>query len=466
MESRPTARSRTIRLAPLLLLFGVALSCASPPSRIDRHRSPAPAFERPDSWPVVVERDAPPSTEIDEHSSLADLLRHAERVHPALEAARQRWIAAEEGITLAGALPDPRLSSRVFVEPVETRVGPQRLGLSLSQRLPWPGERTLAAGVARHLAEAERARYEETRAELLAEVEEAWYELYFLERALESIRRHEGIVTSTEEVLRARYASGEAIHADLIRAQIELGRVDDRQRRHEARRRPARTRLNVALHRPPGAPLPHPAELGEIDALPEERILRAWIEEASPAVARRRSEVEAARDAVARARYVRRPELTLGVEYIVTDHARMSGVDDSGEDPIAALVSVGLPVHADRNAAVVRQARARERAAREELALVVDRLRLRLDEELFAWHEAERRAELQEQTLLPRAHRSLEVVKTAFRAGSADFLDLLDAERTLLEFELERDRARTDRARAHARIEALVGRPLTPEVGS
>ncbi len=463
METRPTARSRTVRLAPLALLCGAALACASPPSRIDRERPPAPASRAP--RPAATEPDAPAPFEIDEGSSLADLLRHAERNHPALEAARQRVIAAEERITLAGALPDPRLSTRVFVEPVETRVGPQRLGLSLSQRLPWPGERSLSAEVARHLVGAERARLEQTRAEVRAEVEQAWYELYYLERALESIRRHEELVASTEEVLRARYAAGEAVHADLLRAQIELGRVDDRRRSHEARRRPARARLNAALHRPADAPLPDPEELAEVEALPTESRLRAWIEEASPAVARRRSEVEAARDAVARAGYVRRPELTLGLEYVVTDHARMSGVDGSGEDPIAVLVSLGLPVHADRNAAVVREARARERAARAELSLVVDRLLLRLDEELFAWHEARRRLELHEHTLLPRARRSLEVVETAFRAGSADFLDLLDAERTLLEFELERERARTDRARAHARIEALVGRPLITEEG-
>ena len=63
--------------------------------------------------------------------------------------------------------------------------------------------------------------------------------------------------------------------------------------------------------------------------------------------------------------------------------------------------------------------------------------------------------------LIPKAKESIGSTETAFRAGSASFLDLVDAERSLLEFELSFERALADRAQRLAELEMLVGRTLS-----
>ena len=62
---------------------------------------------------------------------------------------------------------------------------------------------------------------------------------------------------------------------------------------------------------------------------------------------------------------------------------------------------------------------------------------------------------------MPKAKQSIKATEAAFRAGTAGFIDLIDAERMLLEFQLAFERALTDRGNRLAEIEMLVGRELT-----
>ncbi|MDD3605166.1 MAG: hypothetical protein PHD86_08265, partial [Kiritimatiellae bacterium] len=70
---------------------------------------------------------------------LRDYLAAAARNNPELEAAFNRWKAELERIPQVRALPDPRFNYAYFVEEVETRVGPQKQRLGLSQVFPWFG---------------------------------------------------------------------------------------------------------------------------------------------------------------------------------------------------------------------------------------------------------------------------------------------------------------------------------------
>ena len=77
------------------------------------------------------------------------------------------------------------------------------------------------------------------------------------------------------------------------------------------------------------------------------------------------------------------------------------------------------------------------------------------------------REELYRTTLIPRARQSVEVARADFTAGRGDFLELIDAQRTLLEFELARERALRDGATHRADLQRLLGgapRSATREV--
>lgn len=417
--------------------------------------SPEPAAPAAD----VQQRDD--LSALDESSGLDDYRAVAAAANPGVWAAYERWQAARERPAQAGALPDPMLSYRYAIMRPQTRTGPLRQGLEVMQTLPWPGRLRLRREAANAEAEVARAAYHQQVAEVLREVDEAWYDAYFLERSIEVVRRNRELLALLEEVLRRRYASGEAEFADLIRAQLELGTLDDRLRTLTDQRRPVAARLNAALDRPAAAPLARPRTLVERSLEVSDARLSAWVQAESPELAALDREVEREAASAELARLEARPDLTFGVEWMDIGPAVTPGVEGSGEDDWIVSLSLNLPVWGGRVGAARDEARARRRAAVLSRELATRRLETETEATLYDLRDAERRVVLYRDTLLPRARQSFEAQEVAFRGGRAAWLDLLDAERTLLEFELALERARTDVAQAHSRLERLAGRPLS-----
>ncbi len=393
-------------------------------------------------------------------ATVSDYLAYAALHSPALEAAFNRWRAAAEAPTEARSLPDPKLTYQRFIREVETRAGPQRNALQIAQMFPWFGTLDLRARAADQAAQAARQRYEAAKLALFQRVRSAHAEYYYLARAIEIARENAALLSGLEEIVRTRYRHNLAGHPDLIRLQVELGKVEDRVRSLADMRAAAVAALAAAAGLPVGTDLPVPRELA--DARPElkDAQLIAWAMAGSPAlkgddaeIARRKSEVGLARKAYW-------PDVTLGVKWIDTSHSVGGMPIDDGKDPVIAMLSVSLPIWRDKLEAGVRRSRYLELAAVKARADRADRLAADVSAAAFRARDARAKIDLYRRLLVPRATESLKAVTAAFSAGKADFRDLIDAQRVLLEFRLIQARARADYAQHVAALEALVGRQL------
>jgi len=403
------------------------------------------------------ERQALP--ELTKASKLSDYLAYAALNSPRLEAAFYRWKAALERIPQVRSLPDPRFQYAWFLSEVEPRGGAQRQKFGLSQTFPWFGKLKLRGSVAFERAEAERARYEAAKLALFRRVREAWYEYYYLSKATAVVGENVVLLKRLEQVVRTKYKTAGAGQSDLIRVQVELGKLDDRRRTLLDLRGPLSARLDAALGRPAGAPLPWPREIPEEELRESDAEIVARLRGVNPELRALAAEAAAGKAAVRLARREGLPDITLHAEYAETNEAIVSTFD-SGKDAVAVGFSINLPLWRGKYRAAPREARARLRASETKLR---DR-EVSLDAEvrmaLYAFRDAKRRIDLYRYTLIPKGQQSLSVTEAAFRADKASFLDLIDAQRTLLEFRLSYERALADHARALARLEALVGSEL------
>jgi outer membrane protein TolC len=76
---------------------------------------------------------------------------------------------------------------------------------------------------------------------------------------------------------------------------------------------------------------------------------------------------------------------------------------------------------------------------------------------VYAMRNAQRQAELFEQRILPAAQQTLDSSRQAYGAGTVGFVELVDAQRTLLDVRLMIAEAKIERERQLAQIEALAG---------
>jgi outer membrane protein TolC len=356
-------------------------------------------------------------------ASLELFLRYAALNNPNLKAAFNRWKAVLERIPRARSLPDPRFTYGYFIREVETRVGPQQHRLSIAQMFPWFGKLSLQGDVALEAANAARAGYDAAKLKLFYQVKEAYYEYCYLARAIEVMEENVELMSYLESVVLAKYRVGTAPHSDLIKVQVELDRLHDQLKSTQDLMNPVKARLNTAMNRSTRAHLPPPGKV-EVDTVQiSNDLLMRWLKESNPEL--KANEFLAAREKfsldLAKKSYF--PDITLGVDYIVTGEARMPGVMDSGKDPLIAMLSINLPLWWGRSGASVNEAKARYRSALNQRQNSENELLSRLEMVLYQFREAQRKIGLYQDALLPRAQQALNVTQTAFATDKVDFLN-------------------------------------------
>nr|HID57849.1 TolC family protein [Desulfobacterales bacterium] len=394
---------------------------------------------------------------LNEDSTLFDYLTYAALNNPGLEAAFNRWKAALEKVSQVKSLPDPKFTYAYFIKNVETRVGPQREKFAILQTFPWFSKLSLRGEAAVELARARKEEYNAAKLRLFYAIKKAYYEYWYLANAISITKKSVELISFFEAAARSKYKTGKASHADIIKAQVELGRMEDRLRALHGLRAPIVSKLNALLNRPYDLPLPWPRQIPEEKRLPSDKELFALLKERNPElkrldfmVAKESTEIElASKDYY--------PDITLGLEYIDTENAITPGMTDRGKDPVIAKITINLPIWFGRYCAREREARARYTVRKKERIERENRLVSDLKMALYHFHDAERKINLYREGLIPKAKQSLNVIQEAYSGGKAHFLDLIDAQRILLEFKLSLEKSRRERFKRIAEIEMLVG---------
>jgi len=392
--------------------------------------------------------------------NLEDYLAAAAEHRPILAADRGRAEALRSNASGVGALPGLKLGWGEMIVPVETRVGPQQRVLSISQRIPWFGTLGLQSDAAEARADAAVEDLRGSTLDVRRDVRAAWFELAYLHGSIAAVAAHLDLAGQAEEVTRSAYEAGSGSFADVLTAQIELGKLDTRLAGLRDRMRPAVVRLNTAAGLDPSTPAPRSVDLEDgtlLDEVPSEAEMKALLDRNNPELAARRHDLEGRRQDMDLAGKSSYPELALGLDYIMTGQARMEGVEDSGKDPVIARVSVTIPLWGGQADAKQKTSAGMMRAAGFDLADARLRLVARLEEIRFAMREAERQEHLYADTMITRGRQALEVTVARYAAGQAYFQDLIAARRTLLDLELSRLRATIDRRLAANDLITLLG---------
>jgi len=410
---------------------------------------------------VVLAVPVAASTDPNTLKDLDDCLRYAALHNAGLQARFEAFKAAVEAVPQAQALPDPRFEYRYFIEHVETRVGPQEHSFGFMQTFPWFGKIAARTDAAAAAAKAAHKRYEAERLKLFYEVRSAYYEYAYLHRAVRLAEQNVELVEHFEEVARARFAAAAGSHPDVLQAQIEVDILLDRLARVREMLKPQRARLNRVMNRSSTAAVPPPGPLEYQPVAVSTEQLLARLRMANPQLTALDHELDAARNRIALAEKRTYPDVTLGLGWIDTGRSSMP-VHDSGKDPVIATLSVNLPIWADSYNAGKRQAQAAARQVRLERIQQENDLATRALEVLFGLEDAERRVRLYRESLVPKARQMVQVAEDSYRTGAVDFSTLIEAQRSLLRFELEDERAQADHLQRLAELEMLAGGPLKP----
>ncbi len=384
-------------------------------------------------------------------STLDDYQRYAEARNPELQAARLRHSAALERIPQARALPDPQLGYRF--DDMGGGLSSSRHTLELSQMFPGFGKRELRGDQAAIAAGIEEQEYRMMKLRLDVMVAEAYAEYYYLFREIAVTEENLKLLDYMERVAQVRYTANRGGQSDVVRAQVEMGMLEERIQALSDMLRPTTAKLNAILNRPADAPLPAPSGLPDAAVTVTEAQLASWMRDNNPSLKAAELQAEKSGKVIELARKQSYPDFKLGF-------GTEAGADAMGRSGSSymGMFSLNIPLWGGKNRAAVNEAKEMRRSAEEMLTHRENELAANLQTALYRYRDSERKILLYRDSLLPKARQSLAVSQRAFEVGSAGFLDLVDAQRTLLELELSLERARSDQALSHAIIAQLTGR--------
>ena len=430
---------------------------ASPPDRTGESAGGASgaSSELAGASPAV---SSTPLDELRPDATLDAYRIYAARHNPGLEALYQSWRAQTERAPQVAALPAPRFTYTEYLREVETRTGPQERSFGLTQSIPWLRKLGLRGSIEEEAARVAAQRFLAAQLALDHELRVAYADYYYLGRSVTITRENLELLSRLERVAREKLAAGAENHPDVIRLQVEIGRLEDRLRSLRDMRRPLASRLNSILHRALDTEIPWPGELPPGSPPPAASAVLEFVEENNPELVAIRHEIKtgALKKKLAFQEYF--PDFAVGVQTISTGSAVAPGTRNSGQDPWMLTFSVDVPIWYPKYRAGEREAEASWQAARARHADTKNRLVADVELALYQLRDAGRRVDLYANTLIPKAEEALASTEASFQADSSDFLDLIDAERVLLEFQLSLEAGRRDRLRAQASLDRLLGR--------
>lgn len=341
--------------------------------------------------------------------------------YPEVRAAEAAVDAALEVPSQAGAPPDPVFTIGYQNDGLAPSLGSQemtQLAFVWSQALPFPGKLATASEARGRAVEVARARLDRVRRDLRAQVEKAWVALALAEHNRELLTEESRAVADLEAIARARYAAGLASQPEVLRAQVELARLEQARLDIALARDLAQREVNRLRDRPREAPLPEAATL-ELDSTPPAReSVLAAAEAESP-------ELVAASATLERAGL----ERALAEKAVLPDFYVSGGyMNRGGLDPMwQASVGLSLPLWAEtKQKPALRAAEATARGAAASVDAIRSLVRARTEQRLDAITALLASLEVERDAVLGHEELGVEAALAAYRAGQSSLGAVLD----------------------------------------
>jgi outer membrane protein TolC len=389
--------------------------------------------------------------------TLEQLVDEALQNNSEIAAARAVWEQFEYKIPQVNSLDDPMLSFAFSNYPTDTyssddfpMTGNE---FRIAQKFPFPGKLNAREDLAREKAAWYQAVYLETRYKIARNVKDAWYRLYFQDRAIGVVERNLTLIDQVISLTETRYEVGQGLQQDVLKAHVERSRLLEKLISLSQQREAALADLNKQLNRRTSTPLTTPEDLDWLDSEPSLEDLQGAAEHERPIYHAYRSLVNRFRAERRLAELDYKPDFTLWAGYRFRD----DNLPDGGRDFVSAGISINLPIYRAKRDAAAAEADAGIRTAQRQLDDFRNQVDFKIHESFSQMEQSREQARLYRDGLVPQATQNFNAAMSAYQVGKVEFLSLLDALMRLYNYEIDYYRFQSQYLRSVANLEAETG---------
>lgn len=445
--------------------------------------------------------------------SLYIYLEIAAKSNPTVLQKFTEYKAALEKVPQVGSLPDPELSTGIFLSPMELVAGKQVADIRLMQMFPWFGVLKAAKDEMSLMAKAKYESFRDSKLQVFYDVQQTWYELYKVKQAILISEKNLEILRTLERLSLVKFkaapagnnstpqtsgstsqniasgssggqggmggnsggsmGAGAAVPssamqtnsmgsplggsglADVYRIQIEIGELDNNIALLKNQQNTIVARFNGFLNRAVQSPVTVP------DSIKEETLNIPLLAVSDSMLANNpmlgmlkyeEKSLVARKQMVTRMGY---PMIGLGLNYSLINKNEMSTSAMNGKDMVMPMVVVTLPIYRKKYKAMQAEADLQKTATEQGYQATANSLQTDYYAAVQNYQDAQRRI-----TLYARqnqlANQSLNILMKSFSASGAGLTDLLRIRQQTLDYSLKQIDAVADLNTAIAMLNRLM----------
>ena len=391
--------------------------------------------------------------------TLAEAEDRALVAEPGQQALQAKAAALRERGVVAGALPDPMLRVGLNNFPIQsggfTTEGMTHAAVGLRQAFPAGKTRSINTRRFDLMASEMNENADARGRNVLTAARSAWLDLYYWELAHGLVLESRPFFDDLATITRSLYAVGRKSQQDVLRAELELSRLDDRLIEIERQRARAVAVLGEWIGqdaaRPVARKLPGWEQIPTLDSM-------QMMLQQHPVIRAADSQIEARGAGVDLATERSKPDWALDLGYSYRDGFLPSG--EPRADFITVGVTVGLPFFrkksVDSSLSAALQERSAAQSAREQ---TLRGLQSQLNAEYALWQDLTRRLALYDTRILDQTKDHAEASLLGYQSDQGDFSDVMRGYIDDLNTRIDHIRLQVERAQSYAVLANMGGFP-------
>lgn len=385
--------------------------------------------------------------------TLQDALALAERQNLDLAAARERRAFAAAGIQIAGQRPNPTLTFSA------SRDAPHE-GALMDQPLELGPKRGRRIEVARGEAVLTDLEIAALARRVRHSVRDAYHTAQYARSAAAQKESLLALAKRLDDIAQARFNAGDVPQLEVIQAEVEVARANAEEQLARQEEGVAVSRLNALLNEPAGRQWEFSSELETLPTAPARPELNDKAMQSNPDLQRAKQEeaVEQAREKLLRAERI--PEFSLGVG---GDFNNRNAADPNAPGNYTAGLrgqfTLGLPLFSRYQGELAQSAAAQKQLTREREA-TRRTIESEVESSALEFDARASQAGIFRQTVVPAAQRLASMAEESYKAGKANILTVIDAQRNASQVQQEYLDSLLAAQQAFAELEEVAGASL------
>lgn len=429
--------------------------CTVPEAGIATAASPPKPISQPDANGVIsasaaIDATIPPTEELTSQFVVDQVLAR----NPTLQQMAAALAAAEARYPQVTSLDDPSFSTWVAPASLGSNMVNNSARFEVSQKLPFPGKRSLRGKAAQAQALAAGGDLEDTRLQLVESSRSALADFFLAERSLEVNTEGLKLLEEFKKNAETRYQTGQTPQQDVLQADVEIGRLGERKLNLNRTRRVAIARLNTLMNRPPDSPLPPPPKSVHVtEPIANAVALREAALARRPDLQALKARIEADQASLALAEREFYPD----VEAMAAYDSFWQAADSQQRLRPQVGIRLNLPARLSRRSAAVSEASAVLAQRRAQLVQLSNQVAFEIEQAAAQVRESEQTLKLYEDRILPSARENVKAAQAAYVTGKSPFLSLIEAQRNLIELRDRFNQSSAEYAQRRAALDRASG---------